>query len=51
MSLKLEGFKNLKIQKNVPDFQHQVESYNTVIIGTYLYHGNKDQRNDNDKFH
>ena len=47
MSLKPEGFKNLKTQENVPD---QVNTNNTVIFGTYLYHGKKDRRNDNDNF-
>ena len=31
MSLKPEEFQNLKIQKNVPDFQHQVKTYNSHI--------------------
>ena len=48
MLLKPEGFKNLKTQKNVPD---QVKAYNSVIFGTYLYCGNKDRRDDNDKFY
>ena len=32
MALKPEGFKNSKIQNNVPDLQHQVKTYNIVIF-------------------